>query len=224
MKEDNRGLTLIELIVTVAIGMVFSGVILTFIAGASKSYRYTSGGAQSQIDMQDALDQLESWMINTNLSVYYVKGVNKNTVSGEKIANDSDIDAPLAQSKTLFFGIEAEDGTKNYYSVIWNASKQVLYYFPQSMRKGTGTGTGGTGTGTGTGTGGTAGSESSNGTEQVIAENVTQFAADIHHAADQHTIRFKLVTKVNGREIEKTETVTLRNDVVIAAPGTEKAE
>ena len=58
MKEDNRGLTLIELIVTVAIGMVFSGVILTFIAGASKSYRYTSGGAQSQIDMQDALDQL----------------------------------------------------------------------------------------------------------------------------------------------------------------------
>lgn len=217
MKEDNRGLTLIELIVTVAIGMVFSGVILTFIAGASKSYRYTSGGAQSQIDMQDALDQLENYMMNANLSVYYTKGINKAGTPGAKVENDSDIDAPLSQSKTLFWGIEDEEGKKNYYSIIWNADKEVLYYFPQSIKQGTGTGTD-----TG-GTGGTSGSGSV-GTEQVIAENVTQFAADIHHAADQHTIRFKLVTKVNGREIEKTETVTLRNDVVIAAPGKEETE
>ena len=64
MKKDNRGLTLIELIVTVAIAMIFSGVILTFVAGAAKSYRRTSGGAQSQMEMQDALDQLENLAIN----------------------------------------------------------------------------------------------------------------------------------------------------------------
>lgn len=236
MRKDNRGLTLIELIVTVAIGMIFSGVILTFIAGAAKSYRRTSGGAQSQIEMQDALDQLDNLTISTNLSLYYVKGINKNTVSGEKVENDSDIDTPLEQSKTLFFGTLDEDGIKSYYSVIWNAEKKVLYYFPQSIGQQSGTGTGGTGTGgtgtggtgtggtgtggTGTGTGGTSGS-SSIGTEQALAENVTQFAVNIHHAADQHIVRFKIVTEVNGREIEKTETVTLRNDVVIAAPGTE---
>lgn len=224
MKRDNRGLTLIELIVTVAIGMIFSGVILTFIAGAAKSYRRTSGGAQSQIEMQDALDQLENLTISTNLGLYYVKGINKNVVSGERVENDSDMDSPLEQSKTLFFGTVDEDGVKSYYSVIWNAEKKVLYYFPQSIgqQSGTGgTGTGGTGTGgTGMGTGGTSGS-SSIGTEQVLAENVTQFAVDIHHAADQHNVRFKIVTEVNGRKIEKTETVTLRNDVVIAAPGTE---
>mgnify|MGYP004614351393 FL=1 len=56
---------------------------------------------------------------------------------------------------------------------------------------------------------------------EVIAENVTQFAADIHDVADAHTVRFKLVTEVNGRKVEKTETVTLRNDIVIALPGTE---
>ncbi|RGI89062.1 PilW family protein [Anaerobutyricum hallii] len=204
MKEDNRGLTLIELIVTVAIGMVFSGVILTFIAGASKSYRYTSGGAQSQIDMQDALDQLEGYMVNANLSVYYTKGINKASTPGEKVANDSDIDAPLIQSKTLFGGIQGEDGIKNYYSIIWDADKETLYYYPQLLKQSGDTGTGG-----------------ENGTKEVLAENVTQFAVDIHHASDQHTVRFKLVTKVNGREIEKTETVTLRNDVVIAAPGKE---
>lgn len=224
MGKDNRGLTLIELIVTVAIGMVFSGVILTFVAGASKSYRHTSGGAQSQMEMQDALDQLENLTISTNLSMYYTKGINKNTnvTSDQKVINDSDIDSPLAQSKTLFFGSQSEDGTKSYYSIIWNAEKKTLYYFPQILKQNSGAGTG-TGSGTGTGAGGTGGG-SSIGTEEVLAENVTQFAADIHHAPDQHTVRFKIVTQVNGREIEKTETITLRNDVVIAAPGKETAE
>lgn len=222
MRKDNRGLTLIELVVTVAIAMVFSGVILTFVAGASKSYRRTSAGAQSQIEMQDALDQIENLTISTNLSMYYTKGINKNTniTADQKIANDSDMDRPLAQSKTLFFGSQSEDGTKSYYSIIWNAEKKTLYYFSQILKQNSGTGTGET---SGTGTGGTGGG-SSVGTEQVLAENVTQFAADIHHASDQHTVRFKIVTQVNDREVEKTETVTLRNDVVIAAPGRETAE
>lgn len=222
MRKDNRGLTLIELVVTVAIAMVFSGVILTFVAGASKSYRRTSAGAQSQIEMQDALDQIENLTISTNLSMYYTKGINKNTniTADQKIANDSDMDRPLAQSKTLFFGSQSEDGTKSYYSIIWNAEKKTLYYFSQILKQNSGTGTGET---SGTGTGGIGGG-SSVGTEQVLAKNVTQFAADIHHASDQHTIRFKIVTQVNDREVEKTETVTLRNDVVIAAPGRETAE
>lgn len=222
MRKDNRGLTLIELVVTVAIAMVFSGVILTFVAGASKSYRRTSAGAQSQIEMQDALDQIENLTISTNLSMYYTKGINKNTniTADQKIANDSDMDRPLAQSKTLFFGSQSEDGTKSYYSIIWNAEKKTLYYFSQILKQNSGTGTGET---SGTGTGGIGGG-SSVGTEQVLAKNVTQFAADIHHASDQHTVRFKIVTQVNDREVEKTETVTLRNDVVIAAPGRKTAE
>lgn len=222
MRKDNRGLTLIELVVTVAIAMVFSGVILTFVAGASKSYRRTSAGAQSQIEMQDALDQIENLTISTNLSMYYTKGINKNTniTADQKIANNSDMDRPLAQSKTLFFGSQSEDGTKSYYSIIWNAEKKTLYYFSQILKQNSGTGTGET---SGTGTGGIGGG-SSVGTEQVLAKNVTQFAADIHHASDQHTVRFKIVTQVNDREVEKTETVTLRNDVVIAAPGRETAE
>lgn len=206
MKKDNRGLTLIELIVTVAIGMIFSGVVLTFVAGAAKSYRRTSGGAQSQIEMQDALDQLETLVMNANLSMYYVKGekTTTNVNSSDRIENDSDIDSPLNQTKTLFIGSDDETTNKPIYSVIvWNTDNGRLTFFKAGIGSGTGTGT------------------ESMGTAEVLAENVTQFAADIHNVADTHTVRFKLVTEVNGREIEKTETVTLRNDVVIAAPGTE---
>lgn len=202
MRKDNRGLTLIELIVTVAIGMIFSGVIFTFIAGASKSYRYTSGGAQSQIDMQDALDQLENKAMNANLSMYYVKGkqTTKRVNVADKIEKDSDIDNPLNESKTLFIGNKDEGADALYYVVVWDADTKKLTVFTQGI---------------GSGTGGMPS------TAETIAENVTQFAADIHDAPEQHTVRFKLVTKVNGREIEKTETVNLRNDVVIAAPGKE---
>lgn len=203
MKKDNRGLTLIELIVTVAIAMIFSGVILTFVAGAAKSYRRTSGGAQSQMEMQDALDQLENLAMNTNLSMFYAKGEKTTTTvnANDKIENDSDIASPLNQTKTLFMGSKEETGESVYSVVIWNTDNGKLTFFKAGIKKGTGTG--------------------SLGTAEVIAENVTQFAADIHDVAEAHTVRFKLVTEVNGRKVEKTETVTLRNDIVIALPGTE---
>lgn len=203
MKKDNRGLTLIELIITVAIAMIFSGVILTFVAGAAKSYRRTSGGAQSQMEMQDALDQLENLAMNTNLSMFYAKGEKTTTTvnANNKIENDSDIASPLNQTKTLFMGSKEETGESVYSVVIWNTDNGKLTFFKAGIKKGTGTG--------------------SLGTAEVIAENVTQFAADIHDVAEAHTVRFKLVTEVNGRKVEKTETVTLRNDIVIALPGTE---
>lgn len=203
MKKDNRGLTLIELIVTVAIAMIFSGVILTFVAGAAKSYRRTSGGAQSQMEMQDALDQLENLAMNANLSMFYAKGEKTTTTvnANDKIENDSDIATPLNQTKTLFMGSKEETGESVYSVVIWNTDNGKLTFFKAGIKKGTGTG--------------------SLGTAEVIAENVTQFAADIHDVAEAHTVRFKLVTEVNGRKVEKTETVTLRNDIVIALPGTE---
>lgn len=203
MKKDNRGLTLIELIITVAIAMIFSGVILTFVAGAAKSYRRTSGGAQSQMEMQDALDQLENLAMNTDLSMFYAKGEKTTTTvnANDKIENDSDIVSPLNQTKTLFMGSKEETGESVYSVVIWNTDNGKLTFFKAGIKKGTGTG--------------------SLGTAEVIAENVTQFAADIHDVAEAHTVRFKLVTEVNGRKVEKTETVTLRNDIVIALPGTE---
>ena len=203
MKKDHRGLTLIELIITVAIAMIFSGVILTFVAGAAKSYRRTSGGAQSQMEMQDALDQLENLAMNTNLSMFYAKGEKTTTTvnANDKIENDSDIASPLNQTKTLFMGSKEETGKSVYSVVIWNADNGKLTFFKTGTKKGTGTG--------------------SVENAEVIAENVTQFAADIHDVAEAHTVRFKLVTEVNGRKVEKTETVTLRNDIIIALPGTE---
>ena len=56
MQTDNRGLTLIELIITVAIIAIFSGVVLTFITTGSNTYRSTSSSAKVQMETQELID------------------------------------------------------------------------------------------------------------------------------------------------------------------------
>ena len=70
IQTDNRGLTLIELIITVAIIAIFSGVVLTFITTGSNTYRSTSSSAKVQMETQELVDRMEDMIIDTNRSLY----------------------------------------------------------------------------------------------------------------------------------------------------------
>lgn len=72
--KDNRGLTLIEMIVTVAITAIFSAVVLTAVTAGSRLYRSVSGTARVQMDTQQLSDALETWIVNANRSIYYESG------------------------------------------------------------------------------------------------------------------------------------------------------
>ena len=63
MKKKNRGFTLIELIVTVAIMAIFSGVVLSMIGTGANSYRKTSSTAKAQMETQDVMDQIQNMII-----------------------------------------------------------------------------------------------------------------------------------------------------------------
>ena len=86
MQTDNRGLTLIELIITVAIIAIFSGVVLTFITTGSNTYRSTSSSAKVQMETQELIDRMEDMIIDTNRSLYYANGTGENI--GSAIKND----------------------------------------------------------------------------------------------------------------------------------------
>ena len=86
IQTDNRGLTLIELIITVAIIAIFSGVVLTFITTGSNTYRSTSSSAKVQMETQELVDRMEDMIIDTNRSLYYVNGTGENI--GSAIKND----------------------------------------------------------------------------------------------------------------------------------------
>ena len=84
---QNKGFTLIELIVTIAIIAIFSGVVLTFISTGSNTYRSTSSSAKVQMETQETFDQIEDLIIDVNRSLYYANGSGA-AVIGAEIKND----------------------------------------------------------------------------------------------------------------------------------------
>lgn len=141
MKQKNRGFTLIELIVTIAIIAIFSGVVLTVVGTGAHSYRTTSSNTKVQMETQDVMDQIQNIIIDVNRSVYYTYGDAMNSSVGDLVLNDIDSNGEVsgtAMSKTFMAcsGKEssdsAESGDQEYdYScdvIMWNKQEQKLYY------------------------------------------------------------------------------------------------
>lgn len=140
MKRKNQGFTLLELIVTISIMAIFSGVVLTVIGTAAHSYRSTSGSAKVQMEAQNIMDQIQDMIIDVNRSVYYAYGncIDSNTT--DPISNDIDSDAgAVIQDKTFYACTGKEDkdapadpAGKTYdYTcnlVQWDSNSQKLYY------------------------------------------------------------------------------------------------
>lgn len=137
MRGRDKGFTLIELIVTVAIIAIFSGVVLTFVGTGAHSYRSTSGNAKVQMETQDVMDQIQNIIIDVNRSVYYSYGDGMNENVGELVLNDVDSYGD-ATAKTFFAcsGTATDhfddEGNRLYnYNcdvILWNKQDQKLYY------------------------------------------------------------------------------------------------
>ena len=88
MNRKNRGFTLIELIVTVAIIAIFSGVVVSVVGTGSHSYRTTSSNVKVQMETQDIMDQIQNIIIDVNRSIYYSYGDGMNDSVGELVTNE----------------------------------------------------------------------------------------------------------------------------------------
>ena len=134
-KNNSAGFTLIEMIVTVAIIAIFSGVVVTLITTGSSLFRGVSGNTKAQVDAQETLDEIEDLIIDANRSVYYAYG--SGTSMGDQIR--SDIDDSNTVSKTFIACNEYENGngTSRYvFDVLdWVGSEGKLYYSQREYTK-----------------------------------------------------------------------------------------
>lgn len=129
MRKKNKGFTLIEMIVTVAIIAIFSGVVLTFVSTGANSYRNTSNNSEVQMETQQALDQIQNLVIDANRSVYYAKGelgsVNdtENEIKSD-IGSDTD-----GMSQKHFIVCNEKEKDANSGDYIWD----IISWDPTSM-------------------------------------------------------------------------------------------
>ena len=241
MQTDNRGLTLIELIITVAIIAIFSGVVLTFITTGSNTYRSTSSSAKVQMETQELIDRMEDMIIDTNRSLYYANGTGENI--GSAIKND------IKQSgtgnsdgnKTFIVCNEYKnnDGNTSQYIcdvIDWDKEDATVYYSQREYTASSssdGAGKDDTETAVFSADEGDAAvfslDEEDDGEQNVrnartkvnrsvLATGILDFRADVTKVESDNIVRFQLSTENGKKEIETLHSVSLRNKVKVKKP------
>lgn len=235
---QNKGFTLIELIVTTAIIAIFSGVVLTFISTGSNTYRSTSSSAKVQMETQETFDQIEDLIIDVNRSLYYANGSGDSL--GAEIKNDikQSGGANSTGDKTFIICNEYKNGTGNSQYICdvldWDKDDATIYYSQKEYKA----------------TSSSAGNETSveslmaaeDDTEEnavdagasesetkakdlkmkvdrsVLATGILDFRADVSKVESDKIVRFQLSTQNGTKEIETLHSVSLRNTVEVKKP------
>lgn len=241
MQTDNRGLTLIELIITVAIIAIFSGVLLTFITTGSNTYRSTSSSAKVQMETQELIDRMEDMIIDTNRSLYYANGTGENI--GSAIKNDiKQSGAGNSDGNKTFIvcnEYKNNDGNTSQYIcdvIDWDKEDATVYYSQREYTASSssdGAGKDDTETAAFSANEGDAAvfslDEEDDGEQNVrnartkvkrsvLATGILDFRADLTRVESDNIVRFQLSTENGKKEIETLHSVSLRNKVKVKKP------
>lgn len=190
-KLNNRGLTLIEMVIAIAIIGIFSTVVITFITSGANFYRKTSITTKLQSDMQTTLERIENAIMDTNKSIAY-------TYSNGGSAIENDINQPVTAEKEVVctstdLSVSAKEGDCLMTIFQWSPSEQILYYNEGFIKDGK--------------------KSVSTASRAVLTENVSGFQADISKVKSEGIVLFRLTLKNGDKEISQLYTVTLRNKV-----------
>lgn len=70
LQKDERGFTLVELVISMAIFMVVAGAIMLFMLSGSKSYRYSKAELDLQMESQILINQIRDMAMKSNYASY----------------------------------------------------------------------------------------------------------------------------------------------------------
>lgn len=217
MRKDQRGFTIVELLIAIAILAIVVAAVCGFILVGSRSYASANSDISVQQEAQLALNQMSDVLIDTTRSVNYA-GYD---ASGKPVLalKDSEFGfEPVGKSLIMYNGIPVEttpvggtptttiepgNGNKHYH-FYWNKDEETLYYaeidvLPDDI-------------------------DAENHVKArfpafgdpgwvVLAEHVTKFEVDLTQVEEKRVVQLEL-TFVNGkREYNTSNNVTIRNKV-----------
>ena len=192
MIKDEKGLSLIELVITIAIIAIFSATVLAVISTTSTMMKTTSTVATIQNVSQETADQLKEFIMETNESIYYGYGTFDHP--GEAVENGSDLAASGDREKSLYLQ-KKQGGTSYIETITWNPTDQQLLYKKNGV------------------SGGTSTSQM-----EILASNVSDFRVDISNVESKQYVQVYITIQKNERSNTVRQTISLRNKVKIQSP------
>ncbi|GEM_PF-1043144 len=192
-KLNNKGLTLMELICAIAILAIVTASIGSVMVVSARSYQRDSDEVSLQQEAQVTANQIADLVIDSTAGVSYTCPL------GAYLSEDDAraAGAPAGGDRTLSI-----DGNGHRYVVSFKSAENKIYYAEYILNP--------------------DGSAAPYDSEQLMAENVNLFAADIRNFSDNGYMELTLGFEKNAKTYAATFTITARNGAV-AVSGAEAA-
>lgn len=215
IQQQNSGFSLVELIIAIAILVIVTGAVCSFIIITSRNYANGNNDISVQQEAQLALNQMSDVIIDATQSINYVGYDESN--QPVKALKDSEFTFTPEKKALIVYntatpasgegteelsgyadpGTPAEDSSTELhnYMFYWQKSDENLYF---SMAD-------------------AGGSFPMPGEVDcvLLAENVTEFQVDLSQVEERRVVKLKLNFKTGTRKFEMANNITVRNKVVI---------
>lgn len=215
IQQQNSGFSLVELIIAIAILVIVTGAVCSFIIITSRNYANGNNDISVQQEAQLALNQISDVIIDATQSINYVGYDESN--QPVKALKDSEFTFTPEKKALIVYntvtpasgegteepsgyadpGTPAEDTSTELhnYMFYWQKSDENLYF---SMAD-------------------AGGSFPMPGEADcvLLAENVTEFQVDLSQVEERRVVKLKLNFQTGTRKFEMANNITVRNKVVI---------
>lgn len=200
IQKQNSGFSLVELIIAIAILVIVTGAVCSFIVITSRNYANGNNDINVQQEAQLALNQMSDVIIDAMRSINYVGYDESN--QPVKAMKDSEFAFTPEKKALLVYNVEVHGiggaaSELHNYMFYWQKSDENLYFSVADasgkfLMPGEST------------------------TDCVLlAENVTDFQVDLSQVEEKRVVKLKLSFKTGNRKFEMANNITVRNKVLI---------
>lgn len=189
IQQQNSGFSLVELIITIAILVIVTGAVCSFIIITSRNYANGNNDISVQQEAQLALNQMSDVIIDATQSINYV-GYDESNQPVKALKDSEFTFTPEKKALIVYNTAELHN-----YMFYWRKSDENLYFsiadasgsFPMPGETGC----------------------------VLQAENVTEFQVDLGRAEERRVVGLRLSFKAGTRKFEMVNNITARNKVAI---------
>lgn len=200
MLRDQKGLTLVELLVAVAIAAIVAISVGAFMIVGARSFSSTSSEVNLQYESQLAFNQLQDLVIDTSLGVTYkyepADGSAEVTVIADEQGGSLLIPTDAKKKKLYLFNSDV------VYVVIWDREESRLYYEEYE---------------TSIDAHGKLIMDESKPKEQMarMADYITDFRIDLTRLEEKRIVRVDMGFAKENKEYAASYNITMRNKIVV---------